>query len=128
MSVVDPRPFLKEIDYEFFEQYKAGTLQTFPEIQYTEPTLSALGLSNQKIPLNDDAKNENKLSLGINAHQLPNIKSKIARLGDFIDTDAVRKILTLSILESKDQRHCMMHKADPTNVACTRISIDQLHH
>jgi hypothetical protein len=93
MSVVDPRPFLQEIDHEFLEKYKGETSKMITEIQYAEPTFPGPGSSEQKVPLNATAKAENQLSRDIPSLQLPLVKSRIVRLGEFIDTDAVSIVL-----------------------------------
>lgn len=84
MSVVDPRPFLEEIDHEFLDQYQGQTSKMIPKVQYTEPTFPAPAPRTQTAMVRPG-----KQSLDMPSPYLPHIKSRIVRLGAFIDTDAV---------------------------------------
>lgn len=98
MSVVDPRPILLELDYEVLKQYKGGSSQmVVAEIDYTEPIFKKSKPTKQSIHFNVEDKLENRAPREIARPRLPLIKSRIARLGEFIDTDAVSFICYLPI-------------------------------
>jgi hypothetical protein len=87
MSVTDPAPFLKDLDVDFFLNYKkapASTSHVPTKVKYVEPHV---GL---QTPL---AKHTTAPALNEGAEELSpesgKIESKIVVLEDFIDTDAV---------------------------------------
>lgn len=89
MSIVDPRPFLQEIDDEFFGQYRGDKPKTVSKIRYSEPTITMSAPGKQEASVNTPVKPEAFVSPSIPSPQLPIVKSRIARLGEFINTDAV---------------------------------------
>ncbi|KAJ5782463.1 hypothetical protein N7457_004237 [Penicillium paradoxum] len=109
MSVVDPRPFLKAIDYEFLEKYMGAKPQMIAEIQYAEPTILTAEMHKENTSLDASAKADIQFSQTLSNHALPHIKSRIVRLGEFIDTDALAPgpALTSCITDEDFGNHCL---------------------
>ena len=87
MSVTDPAPFLKDMDVEFFQNYKkapAPTSHSPTAVKYVEPHVGAQTPSTRPMtaPGVTEASEEPLYDSG-------KIESKIVVLEDFIDTDAV---------------------------------------
>ncbi|KAL4874970.1 hypothetical protein BJY04DRAFT_233131 [Aspergillus karnatakaensis] len=88
MRVTDPRPFLEDIDQDHFLDYKARGLRSTcitSEVPYVEPRFPSPPSACQTPSVNGEGQPPQAIS----RPELPVIKSKIARLGSFIDTDAL---------------------------------------
>jgi hypothetical protein len=103
MSVTDPAPFLKDLDVNFFLNYKkapASTAHLPTEVKYVEPHvgLQASLAQPTAAPARNGGAEERSPESG-------KIESKIVVLEDFIDTDAVRfAILDLKPMVETDGR------------------------
>ena len=92
MTLTDCAPFLKEIDFEFFNKYKGlSKVDSVRSLTYVEPSLGRIDESGtgheQGRP---DVVFEDDLSNWRNSALPEIIQSKTITLEDFIDTDAVR--------------------------------------
>ncbi|KAL2802454.1 hypothetical protein BJX63DRAFT_426062 [Aspergillus granulosus] len=77
MSVTDPRPFLQELDEELLKRCNTSRMKrTNADVVYTEPALQ------RPEPPKQIPRSMPRAEFSV-------IKSRIARLGDFIDTDAL---------------------------------------
>ena len=88
MSVTDPAPFLRDVDVEFFRNYKnvpAPTSHSPAAVKYVEPHVGSQASPAKRTT----APGENKASDEPSTHS-GKVESKIVVLEDFIDTDAVR--------------------------------------
>jgi hypothetical protein len=94
MSVTDPGPFLQDLDYELLERYETRSSHpSVTDVPYMEPIISRSELSQQSFASHMEDKSEDQAPQDTPRPGLPVINSKIVRLGEFIDTDAVRYIL-----------------------------------
>lgn len=87
MSITSPVDFLKDLDLEFFKQYRTLPDVTLAPVEYVEPDLSSspAQTTNSIVPVASNSSKAEDKSL----RKLETITSKVVTLGDFIDTDAV---------------------------------------
>lgn len=84
MSITSPADFLKELDAEFFQNYRQLPEFELTPVGYSEPDL----LSNLTIESSEGGKRVDP-DEGEPSKKLDTISSKVVTLPDFIDTDAV---------------------------------------
>jgi homoaconitase/3-isopropylmalate dehydratase large subunit len=97
MTVTSPLEFLKEIDESFLESYKTMRRGNSEPVTYVQPDLSSAeaqleptSSSASSAPLAKSTPSETVAPEGLRL-----IESKVVRLGDFIDTDAVSTSVSL---------------------------------
>lgn len=86
MSITSPADFLKELDAEFFHQYRRLPEFDLAPVDYVEPDLS----SNLTIGSPEQGKRM-QLDEAEPTKTLDKISSKVINLPDFVDTDAVSR-------------------------------------
>ena len=97
MTITGVEDFLKEIDVEFFRHFKGDKEgQTLQQVQYVEPK-----------PHEDGGNETAQLETIVSNTESPavqsTIESKIAVLGDFIDTDALSPGHTLTTCKTEEE-------------------------
>lgn len=102
LTITDPAPFLKELDINFFEDYRGRHSLPSPP-SYVEPALKQnAGLST---PMNGESGNDEcSTSPHDSSVEAPKaIKSRVVTLGDFIDTDALAPGSTLTTCTTDEE-------------------------
>ena len=96
MTVTSPAEFLQDLDFNFFEHYKGTKGRDLSPVHYVEPRPRSDEPSEPtQIPSSEKAtataSPPDKSPAGLKM-----VKSKVIRLGDFIDTDALAPGPTLT--------------------------------
>ncbi|KAJ9609219.1 hypothetical protein H2200_006991 [Cladophialophora chaetospira] len=108
MSITSPAEFLKDLDVEFFKQYRALPDMDLIPVEYVEPDLSSTPEKPKPGPARvlETGEPDDKP-----VKQLSNITSKVVTLGDFIDTDALAPgpTLTTCVTEEEFGEHVLEH-------------------
>ena len=86
MQVTDPRPFLEKVDVDFFEKHRGFKAKSaLTSVAYVEPCFPIAHKPSNGDNGAQDGAVENAA--------LKAIKSRVVRLGDSVDTDAVSTVL-----------------------------------
>lgn len=95
MKLVDPHHLLMKIDLDRWRDITGASAQSdastgMSEMVYLHPPVSPNARSDRKTPDVDDPSQQSEKMDETSSSPKDFLKGKILRLGDFIDTDAVR--------------------------------------